>query len=620
MKDNLGFCSVWLNSAMLWTGEMHARKSLMSFPALIHNLRENAFFLALSCALALVLLNGVIFAIGGPAEFAKLNNDDVLRMMSVRDLIAGQSWFDMTQYRINPPDGLPVHWSRYIDAGISAIVVPLSLVMPMQAAEHIGVTVWSTLMIVLGVLLVGFGTRRIFGTTAACAAIGCLMFWPVFADLYMGPGMIDHHNLQIVLMLVMAFGLIWPDRNKTSGAAAGFSLAIGLETLPFILAVGILIYLISLTATSRVRLVAFCLSLGASSVVFWLGQTAPSAVLTPRCDRLALPVLALVLVACAACLLPLLARRFHAHPFVYFSCTALLSAIGLTLAWPLIGLCIAGPYGDLPLFLQQVLRNDFIEMSPLWLFIARNPIGAIVLVLPVFSALIAGAVQYGFDRRNPDVSPERTRALGLLLLVCLAGAGLVCLQMRAVNLPAAVVPMIAGYVVSRRLIAYHAGCGPVQIAYALVLTMIMITPSAVAMTLRSILAPITAAGGSEAQTMTSGCRSYDSMVTLNEAPPGRVIVATHFGAQIIWATHHDTLSATFHGSAAAFANAYIPFTLAEKELKSYLLATDATYLLLCAGRRYGSAFATDLALGGTANWLDRVPISSADQVLFEILR
>ncbi|WP_019956068.1 hypothetical protein [Yoonia vestfoldensis] len=596
----------------------------MNSARLIRYLQENAFLIALSCALALALVNGVIFAIGGPESFARLNNDDVLRLMSVRHLIAGQGWFDMTQYRINPPVGLPVHWSRYIDAGIASIIYPLSLVLPMQTAEQIGVTVWSTLMVILGFLIVGFGTRRVFGTAAACVAVACLMFWPVFADLYMGPGMIDHHNVQILMMLTMAFGLVWPDRPRISGVAiglaAGFSLAVGLEALLFVLTVGMLVYLSSLTSPSRARLVAFCLSIGMSSVVFWVGQTAPSALLMPRCDQLALPVVALIGVAAAACLLPLVSRRLHSQPLVYLACTAIISVLGLGLTWPLIGPCTAGPYAELPLYLQQMMKNDFIEMAPLWELIARNPVGAIVLVLPVFAALIAGATQHFLDRRNPDISRERTRALGLLLLLCLAGAGLVCLQMRMVNLPAAVVPMIAGYVIARRLIAYHAGRDVVQVVYATLMTVVMITPTAIAINLRPILEQNKAASASEARTTFTSCRSYASLVTLNEAPPGKIIVSPHFGAQIIWATHHDTLSAAFHRSAAAFANSYTPFTLEEDDMESYLLATGATYLLLCAGGTYDSAFATDLAQGGTANWLRRVPLSNPGQVLFEILR
>ena len=39
--------------------------------------------------------------------------DDVLRMVQVRDLLAGQGWFDLTQHRLDAPvGGVAMHWSR----------------------------------------------------------------------------------------------------------------------------------------------------------------------------------------------------------------------------------------------------------------------------------------------------------------------------------------------------------------------------------------------------------------------------------------------------------------------------------------------------------------------------
>ena len=46
-----------------------------------------------------------------------------MRLMQVRDWIAGQSWFDVTQYRLNPPSGGPMHWSRLVDIPIAAVML-----------------------------------------------------------------------------------------------------------------------------------------------------------------------------------------------------------------------------------------------------------------------------------------------------------------------------------------------------------------------------------------------------------------------------------------------------------------------------------------------------------------
>jgi hypothetical protein len=46
-----------------------------------------------------------------------------MRLQQVRDWLAGQSWFDVTQYRVDPPHGLPMHWSRLLDVPLAAVIL-----------------------------------------------------------------------------------------------------------------------------------------------------------------------------------------------------------------------------------------------------------------------------------------------------------------------------------------------------------------------------------------------------------------------------------------------------------------------------------------------------------------
>src|SRR5688572_4635439 len=55
--------------------------------------------------------------------------DNAMRLVRVRDLIAGQGWFDSIQYRLNPPDGTPMHWARWVDAAIALPILILSPVL-----------------------------------------------------------------------------------------------------------------------------------------------------------------------------------------------------------------------------------------------------------------------------------------------------------------------------------------------------------------------------------------------------------------------------------------------------------------------------------------------------------
>src|SRR5687767_2656618 len=58
--------------------------------------------------------------------------DNYMRLVQVRDLLAGQGWFDLVQHRVNPPEGLHTHWSRLADLPYA---IPILLLRPLLGAE-----------------------------------------------------------------------------------------------------------------------------------------------------------------------------------------------------------------------------------------------------------------------------------------------------------------------------------------------------------------------------------------------------------------------------------------------------------------------------------------------------
>src|SRR5882757_9611547 len=74
----------------------------------------------------LMLWAGVALALAAPAirdgVFDAMSTDDAMRLVEVKDLIAGQGWFDLTQHRLDPPAGTPMHWSRLIDLPLAALM------------------------------------------------------------------------------------------------------------------------------------------------------------------------------------------------------------------------------------------------------------------------------------------------------------------------------------------------------------------------------------------------------------------------------------------------------------------------------------------------------------------
>ena len=92
-----------------------------------------------------------------PLMFVGQDPDNLMRLVSVRDLVAGQNWFDLVQHRMDPPEGSLLHWSRLIDAPIAALMV---LGDPFGIGERLALTVWPL------TLLLGFMAGIMWTATA----------------------------------------------------------------------------------------------------------------------------------------------------------------------------------------------------------------------------------------------------------------------------------------------------------------------------------------------------------------------------------------------------------------------------------------------------------------------
>ena len=76
--------------------------------------------------------------------------DDLLRLQEVRDFLAGQSWFDVTQYRLNPPWGAPMHWSRLLDVPLAAVMLLARPLLGTTGAELAAATIVPPAMLPSG--------------------------------------------------------------------------------------------------------------------------------------------------------------------------------------------------------------------------------------------------------------------------------------------------------------------------------------------------------------------------------------------------------------------------------------------------------------------------------------
>lgn len=171
---------------------------------------------------------------------AGLIADDAMRLVQIRDLLAGQSWFDVTQWRMDPPLGVAMHWSRLIDAPIAGLILFFRPFAGADAAELWAVSLWPLLLLLAVWLATARIAQRLVDREAGVAAL-LLSVACIFTLGYFHPGEIDHHNAHIALSLWTAALLMDADRSPRAAASCAalcvVSLAIGLETLPYVIAV-----------------------------------------------------------------------------------------------------------------------------------------------------------------------------------------------------------------------------------------------------------------------------------------------------------------------------------------------------------------------------------------------
>src|SRR5690606_33981857 len=78
----------------------------------------------------------------GATDYVGADNDDVMRLVQVRDLLAGQSWLDLTQYRLALDGGTLMHWSRLVDLPIAGLIWAFAQLLPAERAEAAALLVW----------------------------------------------------------------------------------------------------------------------------------------------------------------------------------------------------------------------------------------------------------------------------------------------------------------------------------------------------------------------------------------------------------------------------------------------------------------------------------------------
>jgi len=588
---------------------------------------SRAALLVAACALAYIIMQALFLSAPAHNLLSVGDNDDIMRVLSVRAWLSGQDWFDMTQYRVLAPEGVSLHWSRYVDLGIAAMIWPLSFVMPFENAEAVALVWWPTLMLVVMMGMTGLVGRRVFGAWPAALAMVSMALWPILSNNYFEPARMDHHNVQIFLMTVVVLTLlirtprVW--LGCVAGLAAALSLAVGLENLLPIALAGLILCARVVLDPQREggALLGFSAALAGGSLLAFAGQTARSDWLVAQCDRLSVPFLALALSAMFVSVVLVLGARRLDHRGLRLGLLTLATAASLTALAPVLTPCLAGPYAHLPTEVQALIFEGIREALPLSHFLQNSPGIVYTTVLPLAAALGISALVLARRLRHRTTRPGEARAITVLLLFAALGLIGAVFQIRMILMAAAAVPLLTGYAVHAMVQARSANPGHAPLSFALI--------ASIAATLFApILYPAISnmmqpAGPAEAATASGtpmDCRAPQHLRALSDLPKGAVLAPGGLSTSLLLVTDHTVLAAPYHRSGAAIANGVIPFNQDEAAFRAKLAETGADYVLLCEHTRHlPDGFATALLNAGGANGLVPVALPEGSPLrLFEV--
>jgi len=533
----------------------------------------------------LLLAGAVVLAMAIPGlrtgGHDAMSTDDAMRLVEVRDLLAGQSWFDLTQHRLDPP-GLPMHWSRVIDAPIAAMILLLRPLLGEQAAETAVLVLWPTFLFGAALMLVPGIAGQMAGQASRPAQLAALIAAALCAPalVHFRVGAIDHHNAQLVLLLGLFSSAIRIERSHVAAVYAGIcatlSLAIGLEMLPMIAAACVVLFAALVWRGGPVasQIGTFGLTLAVSSAVLASLLLQPDSLRLPILDAFGGPVLLLIFGG-GLCLVLVAVVSIRWQGFAARAVTAVLTGgTVLLLLLHLFPDSIASPYASVdPLVATYWLDRVSETMSIRTLLLLQPQTGPAYYLFPALALLLSA---FALKRVAPG-----ERLQWWLAIAMLAAAFAVSLwQMRGAAAASLIAAPLFPVSLMKLWRSQEQDWRPVLITLVASPACLAVSGTMARPVIDHVLRPQWTIAS---QSAAASCRTPSSVSPLASLPPGRVMAPIDLGPGILVATAHSIYAAPYHrnndGNIVMLRTMMAP----PAEARQLLQRHEATYLVLCRG-------------------------------------
>lgn len=540
--------------------------------------------------------------------FNLADTDDNMRMMQARGLLAGQDWYDLRQYRLNPPFGANIHWSRLVDLPLGGLILTLRPFLGGPLAERVAITLAPLLPYLILLFSLALTVRRLVHPRAFPLAFLALFFAGSTNGMFM-PTRTDHHGWQLAMLALAVSAMADPKRVRgglTLGLTTALSLAIGLEMLIYLALAGAATVLFWIDERDeRERLRAYAVALGggtAAAFLVFASYENRGAV----CDALS-PVwlsgalLGGALLLALAWLSPADWKRRLALALV----AGALIATFHTLTWPH---CLQRLEGVSP-EVEQLWLSHVREARPVYRHGWR--IASLIIALPITGAVGWGLLAW-LHRRNRELlrrvlaaaAPAMVAAILLLWQTRTGPAAQMLATVGAAALLWYLIPLV-----------WKAAPGPTR-AVAVSLVVLLGAGAAVPFAFNLVPADPPTARMQAIGRANRLCNSLWGLRPIAQQPKGMVFTFVDLGPRLIAVTPHSAVIGPYHRNGEQIGDVMNAFRGSAEQARRIMLKYRADYLLTCPNSSTTTIFMSEtpkgfygqLSRGQVPGWLTPVPL------------
>lgn len=569
--------------------------------------KRGAVFVVFLGLMLLVVANSLMGSAGSIIDV-----DDRLRALQITQFFQHADWYDLRIRGVEMPEAYVSPWSRLVDLPYIAITFALQPLMGQGLALDIAFHVWPLVMLCL-VCVLWLGTLRRLDVEG-----GVDRYIPIIAAFMLlmqtvqefTPGRIDHHNVQMLLLIAALFGVSMKSQGGMvlSATACVFSLLVGLELAPVVL----LIVLAPCLAWafdfegSRRRLVAFSTTVATVAPLAGIVFVGMERLSGTECDAFSAPYLALIVscgcISAAAALFirqtsPLLRLAALAAP-------AMVLVLYVAYRHPA---CLGGPYPMVDNVIWDVWISQIPQEQSVLQYFAKRDWPSIFL-LATYVPILAASATLAFNRlRAGDMAFPTVYAVAIYLFA------LYLLQLRFSRFPPLIIALLLPFVWER----FRSGVKvdlPV-VTFAALICIFAAAGLAYAIPFRPLVPTL------------AHYMAFDkcarNVSVLEELEPGRILLAPSLGLTLL-----DKLPQGFSVGALAFHRGgpgmrrFYDVSLSEHGHERMKAAAPFRYLALCRPPAALQLPVDSLlaALQRDASWSGLIPILKDRETGFSLFR